>query len=138
MRDINQLFVDLAQRWDGLDGFVHAIALPRENRWKGIFWIRSREASRWRTTSALQLPALARAARPMMRGRNGACLTLSYLGGARHPALQCDGPGQGQPGSQRALYRRQPGPRQYPRQRHFRRSDQNPWLPRAFPGLASC
>ena len=56
--DINQLFVDLAQRWDGLDGFVHAIAFARENRWKGIFWIRSRVGlSGGARHQRLQLPA---------------------------------------------------------------------------------
>lgn len=33
--------------------------------------------------SSYSFPALAKAARPMMRGRNGACLTLSYLGAVR-------------------------------------------------------
>ena len=58
-----------------------------------------------RTTSApTASPRSPKPALPMMEGRNGALLTLTYLGArALRAELQRDGAGQGEPGSQRAL-----------------------------------
>ena len=83
--DIEQLFVDLGKDWDGLDGLVHAIAFaPRESLEGDFLDALSREAFHTaHDVSAYSFPALARAARPMMKGRNGALLTLSYLGAVR-------------------------------------------------------
>lgn len=83
--DIKQLFVDLGKHWDGLDGLVHAIAFsPREALEGDFLDSLSREAFRIsQDVSAYSFPALAKAARPMMAGRNGALLTLSYLGAVR-------------------------------------------------------
>ena len=83
--DITQVFEQLAQQWDGLDGFVHAIAFaPRESLEGDFLDSLSREAFQVaHDISSYSFPALAKAARPMMRGRNGACLTLSYLGAVR-------------------------------------------------------
>ena len=83
--EINQLFVDLAQQWDGLDGLVHSIAFaPREALEGDFLESLSREASRIaHDISAYSFAALARAARPMMQGRKAALLTLSYLGAVR-------------------------------------------------------
>jgi enoyl-[acyl-carrier protein] reductase I len=83
--EINQLFVDLGKQWDGLDGLVHAIAFaPRESLEGDFLDALSREAFQTaHDVSAYSFPALAKAARPMMQGRNGALLTLSYLGAVR-------------------------------------------------------
>ncbi|MBV8680545.1 MAG: enoyl-ACP reductase FabI [Aquitalea sp.] len=83
--EINQLFVDLGKNWDGLDGLVHAIAFaPRESLEGDFLDALSREAFHTaHDVSAYSFPALAKAARPMMQGRNGALLTLSYLGAVR-------------------------------------------------------
>lgn len=83
--DIKRLFVDLGTRWDGLDGLVHAIAFaPREALEGDFLDSLSREAFQTaHDISAYSFPALAKAARPMMRGRQGALLTLSYLGAVR-------------------------------------------------------
>ena len=83
--------------------------------------------SRPRTTSrAYSFAALAKGARPLMQGRRGALVTLTYLGAhARGAQLQRDGPREGEPRGQRALPRRMPGPRGHPRQRHFRGADQD-------------
>ena len=82
---IQALFDDLAQRWDGLDIVVHAIGFaPREALAGGYLDSLSREAaSVAHDISAYSFAALAKAARPMMAQRNGALLTLSYLGAVR-------------------------------------------------------
>lgn len=83
--EINQLFVDLGKHWDGLDGLVHAIAFaPKEALHGDILESLDREAfAIAHDISAYSFPAMAKAARPMMQGRNGALLTLSYLGAVR-------------------------------------------------------
>ena len=82
---IEQLFADLGKRWDGLDGLVHAIAFaPREALKGGFHASVTREAFRIsHDISSYSLAALAKAAEPMMRGRPGSILTLSYLGAER-------------------------------------------------------
>lgn len=83
--EIDRLFSDLAARWDGLDGLVHAIAFaPREAIDGELLDGLSREAFRMaHDISAYSFPALAKAAQPMMHGRAGALLTLTYLGAQR-------------------------------------------------------
>lgn len=82
---ITGLFDELAKKWDGLDGLVHSIAFAPGEALDGDFLDGlSREAFRIaHEVSAYSFPALAKAARPMMQGRNGAVLTLSYLGAVR-------------------------------------------------------
>ncbi|HNQ75068.1 MAG TPA: enoyl-ACP reductase FabI [Pseudothauera hydrothermalis] len=82
---ITALFARLGERWDGLDGVVHSIAYAPTEALEGDFLEGfSREAFRIsQEVSAYSFPALAKAARPMMKGRNGALLTLSYLGAVR-------------------------------------------------------
>ena len=82
---ITDLFVQLGQHWDGLDGLVHSIAFAPVDALDGDFLDGlSREGFRIaQEVSAYSFPALAKAARPMMKGRNGALLTLTYLGAER-------------------------------------------------------
>ncbi|UOO82395.1 enoyl-ACP reductase FabI [Uruburuella testudinis] len=83
--EIEQAFADLAKHWDGLDGLVHSIGFaPREALGGDFLDSISREAFKVaHEVSAYSLPALAKAARPMMQNRNGAILALSYLGAVR-------------------------------------------------------
>lgn len=83
--EINQLFVDLGKRWEKFDGFVHAIAFAPREALDGEFLDGfSREAFRIaHDISAYSFPAMAKAALPLMEGRNAALLTLSYLGAIR-------------------------------------------------------
>jgi len=83
--EIERLFARLRERWDGLDGLVHAIAYaPREAIAGDFLEGTSREAFRIaHDISSYSFPALARAALPLMRGRNGAMVTLTYLGAER-------------------------------------------------------
>lgn len=83
--EITQLFAELGARWDGLDGLVHAVAYaPREAITGDFLDGISRDAFRVaHDISSYSFAALAKAALPMMQGRNGALLTLSYLGAER-------------------------------------------------------
>ena len=83
--EISALFESLRSRWDGLDGLVHAIGFaPREAIAGELLDGLSREAFRMaHDISAYSFPALAKAALPMMEGRAGAMLTLTYLGAER-------------------------------------------------------
>lgn len=83
--EIAALFARLGEHWDGLDGLVHSIAYAPTDALEGDFLDGfSREAFRVsQEVSAYSFPALAKAARPLMKGRNGALLTLSYLGAVR-------------------------------------------------------
>ena len=83
--EITSLFEQLGQQWDGLDALVHSIAFAPSEALEGDFLeSASREAFRIsQEISAYSFPALAKAARPLMKGRNGSVLTLSYLGAER-------------------------------------------------------
>lgn len=82
---IDALFASLREHWDGLDGMLHAIAFaPREAIAGEFLDGASREAFRVaHDISAYSFVALAKAAEPMMRDRNAAMLTLTYLGAVR-------------------------------------------------------
>jgi enoyl-[acyl-carrier protein] reductase I len=83
--EIDAMFAELGKRWNGLDGMVHAIAYaPRESIAGDFFDGLSREAFHVaHDVSAYSFAAVAKAAHPMMQGRQGAMLTLSYLGAVR-------------------------------------------------------
>jgi len=83
--EINAVFSELAKSWDGLDGVVHAIGFaPREAIAGDFLDGISREAFRIaHDISVYSFPALAKAAAPLMKGRAGALLTLTYLGAER-------------------------------------------------------
>ena len=83
--EIDQLFADLGNHWDKFDGFVHSIAFaPREALAGEFLEGFSRETFRVaHDISAYSFPALAKAALPMMEGRNAALLAMTYLGAIR-------------------------------------------------------
>ena len=82
---IAALFGSLRSLWGGLDGLVHAIGFAQREAIAGeLLDGLSREAFREaHDISAYSFPALAKAALPLMEGRNGALLTLTYLGSER-------------------------------------------------------
>ena len=86
--EIAGTFGTLAEAWGGLDGVVHSIAFaPREALAGDFLDGMTREAFHVaHDVSAYSLAALARGARPLMQGRNGAIVALTYLGAVR--ALQ--------------------------------------------------
>ncbi|WP_297904901.1 SDR family oxidoreductase [Metallibacterium sp.] len=82
---IEALFPTLSQHWDGLDILVHSIGFAPRDAMTGEFLDGlTREGFRIaHDISSYSLAALAKAARPLMQGRNGAILTLTYLGAER-------------------------------------------------------
>ena len=84
-RQIDALFDTLGDQWEGIDSVVHSIAFAPSESLEGDFLDGcNREAFRLsQEISAYSFPALAKAARPLMKGRNGSLLTLSYLGAVR-------------------------------------------------------
>ena len=82
---IDNLFVELAKRWDGLDGLVHSIAYAPTEAIEGDFLNGiTRDAFRIaHDVSSYSYAALAKGARPMMQGRKASLLALSYLGAER-------------------------------------------------------
>ena len=82
---IADCFRELGKRWDGLDGIVHSIGFaPREQLEGDFVDAVTREGfAIAHDISSYSFAALAKAGRDMMAGRNGALLTLSYLGAER-------------------------------------------------------
>jgi len=79
-------FEQLGQRWaDGFDILVHAIAFAPREAIAGEFLdgMTRENFTIAHDVSAYSLSAMAKAARPMMKGRNGSIITLSYLGAER-------------------------------------------------------
>jgi enoyl-[acyl-carrier protein] reductase I len=83
--EIAKCFSDLQMHWDELDCIVHSIAFaPREALTGDYLESVNREAFRIaHEISAYSFSALAKAALPLMQNRNGALLTLSYLGAVK-------------------------------------------------------
>ncbi len=83
--EITQLFADLGDQWDGLDGIVHSIAFVPKAALAGDY-LESVTRENFRIAhdiSSYSFAALAKAGLPMMQGRRAALLTLSYLGATR-------------------------------------------------------
>ena len=82
---IDNVFAELGKRWDGFDILVHSVGFaPREAIEGEYLQGLTRENFRIaHDISSYSLAALAKAARPMMKGRGGSILTLSYLGAER-------------------------------------------------------
>ena len=82
---IDAAFAQLKDTWGHLDVLVHAVAFaPREAIAGSFTQNTTREAFRIaHDVSSYSLTALARAAAPLRSGRNGAIITLSYLGAVR-------------------------------------------------------
>lgn len=82
--EIESAFELLKREWSNLDIVIHAVAFASREAVSGRFIDTSREAFRIaHDISSYSFTALARAARPLMAGRSGAMLTLSYLGAMR-------------------------------------------------------
>ncbi len=82
---IDAVFGQLQQSWGHLDCVVHAVGFaPREQLDGGFIDAVTREGfAIAHDISAYSFAALAKAARPLMQGREASLLTLSYLGSVR-------------------------------------------------------
>jgi len=79
--EIASVFETLASEWGSLDALVHSLAFAKKEELKGEFMETSREGfSLAMDVSAYSLVALARGAAPLMEGRAGSILTLTYYG----------------------------------------------------------
>ncbi|HJT97990.1 MAG TPA: enoyl-ACP reductase [Rhodanobacteraceae bacterium] len=83
--DIENLFVQLGKHWDGLDILIHSIGFAPGDALTGQFLdgLTRQNFAIAHDISSYSLAALAKAARPMMKDRAGAILTLTYLGAER-------------------------------------------------------
>lgn len=82
---IDALFASLRAEWGGLDGLLHSIAFAPREALSGDFLAGlSRSAfAIAHDISSYSFAALAKGARPLMQGRPGSLLTLTYLGALR-------------------------------------------------------
>jgi enoyl-[acyl-carrier protein] reductase I len=82
---IDRVFAELGQHWDGLDVLVHSVGFAPREALQGEFLdnLTRENFAVAHDISSYSLAALAKAARPLMTGRGGAILTLSYLGADR-------------------------------------------------------
>lgn len=82
---IEELFAALGERWDGLDILVHSVGFAPRDQLEGDYMdVVSREGfSVAHDISSYSFSALGKAALPLMSGRNGAMLTLTYMGSIR-------------------------------------------------------
>ena len=82
---IEGVFEHLDDFWDGLDIIVHSVAFAPRNELEGEYLDNvTRDGFRLaHEISSYSFAALAKAGRNMMEGRDGALLTLSYLGAER-------------------------------------------------------
>ncbi|HEY7943112.1 MAG TPA: SDR family oxidoreductase [Casimicrobiaceae bacterium] len=83
--EIAALFDSLRAEWGALDGLLHSIAFaPREALSGDYLEGLSRDAfATAHDISSYSFAALAKAARPLLAGRNASLLTLTYLGALR-------------------------------------------------------
>jgi len=82
--DVAALAEKVREGFGSLDFVVHAVAFALREELDGEFVNTSREGYRVaQDISSYSLTALARATAPLMEGRGGSIVTLSYLGGER-------------------------------------------------------
>jgi len=82
---IEKVFENLDNYWDHLDIIIHSVAFAPKNELDGSY-LDAVTRSGFNTAheiSSYSFAALAKAGRNMMEGRDGALLTLSYLGAER-------------------------------------------------------
>jgi enoyl-[acyl-carrier protein] reductase I len=82
---VEAVFSHLDDFWDGLDIIVHSVAFALREQLSGNFVdVTTREGFRIaHEISSYSMIALAKAGRSMMQGRQGAMLTLTYIGADR-------------------------------------------------------
>ena len=82
---IAALFDRLRSEWQGLDGLLHSIAFAPREALSGDFLAGLTRAAfaTAHDVSSYSFAALAKAARPLLTGRNASLLTLTYLGARR-------------------------------------------------------
>ncbi len=78
---IEAVFNRLKKEWGGLDSLIHSVAYAKKEELKGEFISTSRDGFKLAMdVSAFSLVALSRAAAPLMEGRQGSIIAMSYYG----------------------------------------------------------
>lgn len=83
--EIEAVFSNLSKHWDGLDVLVHSVGFAPRDQLDGTYVEAvTREGFQIaHDISSYSLAALAKAALPMMEGRNSSILTLTYYGAVK-------------------------------------------------------
>lgn len=82
--EITEVFTELGKVWDGIDIIVHAVAFANKDELKGTILNTTREGfATAMDISVYSFLGIMKAGMPMMAGRNGAALTLSYYGAVK-------------------------------------------------------
>lgn len=78
------LFNAIKGEWGGLDILIHSIAFAKKEELRGEFLNTSRDGFKLALdVSAYSLVSLSKKASPLMEGRGGSIVTLTYLGSSR-------------------------------------------------------
>lgn len=81
---IETVFQTIAEKWGNLDILIHCLAFAQKEDLTGDFSATSRGGfSTALEISSYSLNALAKGAKPLMREKGGAIVTLTYLGGVK-------------------------------------------------------
>lgn len=81
---IDAVFDEIKQEFGFLDTVVHGVAFAKREELQGDFFHTSKEGYMIaHEVSAYSLTAVSRRALPLMEGRNGSIVTLTYIGGER-------------------------------------------------------
>jgi enoyl-[acyl-carrier protein] reductase I len=82
---IDNVFKELGKEWDGLDGIIHSVGFAPRDQLEGSYAeaVTREGFNIAHDISSYSFAALAKGGREMMQGRNGALLTMSYLGAVR-------------------------------------------------------
>ncbi len=79
--EIDAVFNKVKEEWGGLDILIHSVAFANKDELKGMYVDTSREGFRLAMDiSAYSLVALAKRAYPLMEGRGGSIITMTYYG----------------------------------------------------------
>ncbi len=84
-QQISNLFKELGDSWDSLDILVHSIAFAPREELEGLYLdaVTREGFNTAHEISSYSFAAMGKAALPMMEGRNGSMLTLTYIGSVR-------------------------------------------------------
>jgi len=82
---ITDVFKELGNEWDGLDGIVHSVGFAPRDQLEGSYVdaVTREGFAIAHDISSYSFAALAKGGKEMMEGRNGSLLTMSYLGAVR-------------------------------------------------------
>jgi len=82
--DLKNTFAQVKEAWGGLDILVHSVAFANKDELKGTILNTTREGFNLALEiSAYSLIAMAKEAAPLMEGRNGSIISMTYFGSTK-------------------------------------------------------